>query len=82
MKITKGFQDHHIGNVSETSIFPKVGYTQKGIIQPGRKVLEGTLEVIDVESGVRNIIRHAQEHFEAPNWSRDGKTSVERGYLK
>jgi len=36
--------------------------------------LESTLETIDVDSGVRTIVYRAKEHFEAPNWSRDGKT--------
>ena len=31
------------------------------------------LETVAIESGVRGIIYRAKEHFEAPNWSRDGK---------
>jgi len=37
------------------------------------RLLESTLEIIDINSGDRTIVRRAIEHFEAPNWSRDGK---------
>jgi len=74
LEITKGVKNHPIENVSEASIFPNVEFTQKEIIQPDKRILESALEVIDVESGLRSIVRRAKEHFEAPNWSRDGKT--------
>lgn len=35
--------------------------------------LESTLETIEIETGVRSTIYKARMHFEAPNWSRDGK---------
>ena len=38
--------------------------------------VESTLEIIDVATGVRHVVYRAQEHFEAPNWSRDGKFLV------
>ncbi|MEN8115896.1 MAG: biopolymer transporter TolR [Bacteroidota bacterium] len=31
------------------------------------------LEILDIETGVRNIIYETSDHIEAPNWSRDGK---------
>jgi len=31
------------------------------------------LEIIDIESGIRNVIYETSTHIEAPNWSRDGK---------
>jgi Tol biopolymer transport system component len=31
---------------------------------------------MDIRSGVRSIVRRAAEHFEAPNWSRDGRTLI------
>lgn len=37
-------------------------------------VLESTLEIINIETGARRVVRRAREHFEAPNWSRDGRT--------
>ncbi len=38
--------------------------------------VESTLEIIDVATGARQVVYRAQEHFEAPNWSRDGKFLV------
>jgi TolB protein len=35
--------------------------------------LYSRLETIDIESSVRSIIYRAPEHFEAPNWTHDGK---------
>ncbi len=37
------------------------------------KTLESTLETIAISSKDRKVVYSAQEHFEAPNWSRDGK---------
>lgn len=34
---------------------------------------ESTLEVIDIATGHRRIVYTSRGHFEAPNWSRDGK---------
>lgn len=64
----------HDSTVSETAIFSNVEFNQSGIVQAKQRILESTLEIIDVESGVRSIVRRTKEHFEAPNWSRDGKT--------
>jgi TolB protein len=36
-------------------------------------ILESTLETVNIETGKRNVTYRAGEHFEAPNWSRDGK---------
>jgi hypothetical protein len=41
-------------------------------LQP-KKITESTLETIAISSKDRKVIYTAQEHFEAPNWSRDGK---------
>jgi len=43
-----------------------------GVFADGARVVESTLEIIDISSGERRIIRRAREHFEAPNWSLDG----------
>ncbi len=34
---------------------------------------EGKLEIYSIESGERKVIYTSRRHFEAPNWSRDGK---------
>jgi Tol biopolymer transport system component len=35
-------------------------------------MIESRLEVMSVASGAREVVHSAREHFEAPNWSRDG----------
>ena len=64
----------HDSTVRETAVFSNVGLDQKGIIPNDNRVLESTLETIEIETGFRNVVRRAREHFEAPNWGRDGKT--------
>lgn len=61
----------HDANVSETAVFSNVALETPGTF-PARTV-ESTLEVIDIETGQRRIVRRALEHFEAPNWSADGR---------
>jgi Tol biopolymer transport system component len=46
-----------------------------GLSQPPADV-ESTLETIDVATGTRQVVYRAAEHFEAPNWTRDGKFLV------
>ena len=36
-------------------------------------MIESTLETVDIGSGLRQVVRRAREHFEAPNWSHDGQ---------
>jgi TolB protein len=64
----------HDSTTKETAIFSNVSFNQIADIKPDKRVLESTLEIIDIDSGVRSIVRRTKEHFEAPNWSRDGKT--------
>jgi TolB protein len=64
----------HDSTVQETAIFSNVAFGKAGIVSNEKRILESTLEAIDIESGCRSIVRRAKEHFEAPNWSRDGKT--------
>jgi TolB protein len=37
------------------------------------EAIESSLEIVSVETGQRKVIYRARQHFEAPNWSRDGK---------
>lgn len=66
-----------------TAVFSQVSMKTTGVIPANQRVLESTLEVLDVATGERQIVRRAKEHFEAPNWSLDGKTFVynSRGHL-
>jgi Tol biopolymer transport system component len=66
----------HDSTVKETAIFSNIGYTPVGVVPDEKRVLESTLETIDIETGVRTVVRSAKEHFEAPNWSRDAKMFI------
>lgn len=41
-----------------------------------KKPSPSRLEVVDINSGIREVLFETQEHIEAPNWSRDGKFLV------
>ncbi len=66
----------HDSTVKETAIFSNANFTASGIVAEEKRVVESTLETIDIETGVRTVVRRAKEHFEAPNWSRDGKMFI------
>ena len=63
----------HDDAVSETAAFSNVELTTGRPKATGEPVLESTLETIAIASKDRRVVRHAREHFEAPNWSRDGE---------
>ncbi len=58
----------HDNNLIEKAVFSSVEIKQRP--QP---ILESTLETIAIGSKDRKVIYTKREHFEAPNWSRDGK---------
>jgi Tol biopolymer transport system component len=60
----------------ETAVFSEVDMQALGVIPDDQRVLESTLEAIEIETGRRRIVHRARDHFEAPNWSPDGKTLV------
>jgi Tol biopolymer transport system component len=64
----------HDSTDSQTAIFSNVGFKETDIVPYEKRIVESTLEIMDVETRARSIINRAKEHFEAPNWSRDGKT--------
>jgi Tol biopolymer transport system component len=66
----------HDSTTSETAVFSNTVFKQKDRVPEDQRLLESTLEIMDIRSGVRSIVRRATEHFEAPNWSRDGKTLI------
>jgi hypothetical protein len=41
-----------------------------------KPVLHSSLEVVKIDSHDRRVVYHAPDHFEAPNWSRDGQSFV------
>jgi hypothetical protein len=64
----------HDNKVVEKAVFSNVAIrtgTPPATVEP---VLESTLETVPIASGDRRVVYHARDHFEAPNWSRDGKT--------
>jgi TolB protein len=66
----------HDNKVSETAVFSNVEMTWGPRPAAGEPMLESTLETISIESKDRRVVRSAAEHFEAPNWSRDGQELV------
>jgi hypothetical protein len=64
----------HDSTVKETALFSHVDFRPSGPIPDTGRIIESTLETIDIQTSVRTVVRRAKEHFEAPNWSRDGKT--------
>ena len=56
----------HDNNALEKAVFSNVELMNT-------KILESTLETIAISSKDRKVVYSANEHFEAPNWSRDGK---------
>ena len=63
----------HDNTVAETAVFSNVSMENAGVILDENRVLESTLEIMSIETGERKIVYRAIQHFEAPNWSRDGK---------
>jgi TolB protein len=57
----------HDNNALERAVFSNVEIAAKP------RTLESTLETVAIASKDRKVIYTAGEHFEAPNWSRDGK---------
>ena len=66
----------HDNAASETAVFSNVEIATGARPSTGEPMLESTLETIAIASRDRRVVRTAAEHFEAPNWSRDGKELV------
>ena len=64
----------HDVTVSETAVVKNLVIKNEPSHGVGSRVRESILETISIETGIRNVIYRAREHFEAPNWSRDGRT--------
>ncbi|MBA3440895.1 MAG: TolB family protein [Pyrinomonadaceae bacterium] len=66
----------HDNNKLEKAVFSNVEIMSgksKAAGNDGKPTLESTLETIAIASKDRRVVYHARDHFEAPNWSRDGK---------
>jgi len=68
---------HNIG-VIERAVFSGVRIVRpmRDGFQPYRDYIGSVLEVLDVESGRRQILHTSAQPFEAPNWTRDGAALV------
>lgn len=68
----------HNPDVIEEAVYSNVRITipaWKGL-QPYRDYLGSRLEILDVETGSRDIVYSTTEGIEAPNWTPDGKTLI------
>jgi Tol biopolymer transport system component len=63
----------HDSTTKESALLTNVEFKLLGHSPLDKRIVESTLEVFNIETGVRTIIYRAKQHFEAPNWSRDGK---------
>ena len=64
----------HDDTVQETAVFSDVESKSLGTFETKDRVVESSLETIDIETGQRRTIYRSRTHFEAPNWSPDGKS--------
>jgi TolB protein len=63
----------HDGSITETAVFSNVTLENPGVVAMEDRMVESSLEIVSIETGRRKVVYRADEHFEAPNWSRDGK---------
>ena len=64
----------HDDTVTETAVFTNVKCKHLGQTEVGKRMVESTLEIVSIETGQRRVVYRSPTNFEAPNWSRDGKT--------
>ncbi len=62
----------HDSTARTTARFENVHLEAKEVT--GERIVESTLEIMNSQTGERQIVRQAEEHFEAPNWSPDSLT--------
>ncbi|MGH9543592.1 MAG: TolB family protein [Terriglobales bacterium] len=65
----------HDKEVIEKAVFSKVDLAAPAP-SAAQPTLYSTLETVAVDSGDRRVAYIAPEHFEAPNWTRDGKAFI------
>ena len=65
----------HDKDVIEKAVFSKVDLATTASSK-AKPTLYSTLETVAVDSGDRRVAYIASEHFEAPNWSRDGSAFI------
>lgn len=66
----------HDSTTEETARFFDVEMIRIRNVPYSERVVESTLEIINIESGLRTIVHKEKKHFEAPNWTPDDKTFI------
>lgn len=68
----------HNSNVMERAVFRDVRIIRpaKDNFVPYRDYIGSVLEILDVQSGTRQIIHSSAQPFEAPNWTQDGRALI------
>jgi hypothetical protein len=68
----------HNADVTERAIFRDVRIIRpaKDTFVPYRDFIGSVLEILDVQSGHRQIVHRSEQPFEAPNWTTDGATLI------
>jgi Tol biopolymer transport system component len=66
----------HDAATRETAIFTNVARKTFDSEAAAARLRESSLETIEIETGRRKLIYRARHHFEAPNWSPDGRRFV------
>lgn len=72
------FMCAHNEDVTETAVFRNVRVIRpaKPDFVPYRDYIGSVLELLDVSTGVRQVIHQSQEPFEAPTWTPDGTALI------
>ena len=75
------FVGSHVKEVIEKGIFKDVRITipQRPTENPNQMTLASNIEILDVATGVREIIYTAPNSIQAPNWTADGKSLIYNG---
>jgi hypothetical protein len=68
----------HNPDVVERAVFSNVRVIRPaaGDFRPYRDYIGSVLELIDVATGARRVLKTSQDPFEAPNWTRDGGSLI------
>lgn len=65
----------HDKDANETAVFSKVAIDSPAAPATSA-VVESTLETVAIDTLERTVVHHSRSHFEAPNWTPDGKTFI------
>jgi len=69
----------HDASATQTALFRNVVFRAGGVAGPEARAVESTLETVDIDTGLRRVVLRQAAHFEAPNWSPDGKWLLYNG---